>query len=36
GRKMIVTVKKFLREEKKFNGLDALKAQLAKDREDAN
>ncbi|RYG02420.1 MAG: riboflavin biosynthesis protein RibF, partial [Chitinophagaceae bacterium] len=36
GRKMIVTVKKFLREEKKFNGLDALKAQLAKDKEDAN
>jgi riboflavin kinase/FMN adenylyltransferase len=33
GQTLRVFVKKHLREEQKFNGLDALKAQLAKDKE---
>jgi riboflavin kinase/FMN adenylyltransferase len=35
GRILTVYVKKFLRPELKFSGLDALKQQLAKDRQDA-
>src|SRR3984957_5931546 len=35
GRELRVSVKQFLRGEEKFAGLDALKAQLAKDRENA-
>ena len=35
GRELRVFVKKYLRGEEKFNGLDALKAQLAKDKENA-
>lgn len=35
GRELRVFVNKYLRGEEKFNGLDALKAQLAKDREEA-
>jgi riboflavin kinase/FMN adenylyltransferase len=35
GRQLTVFVKKMLRPEQKFNGLDALKAQLAKDKQHA-
>ncbi len=35
GRELRVFVNKYLRGEEKFNGLDALKAQLAKDKADA-
>jgi len=35
GYELRVTLKKYLRAEQKFSGLDALKQQLAKDREDA-
>jgi riboflavin kinase/FMN adenylyltransferase len=35
GETLTITLKKHLRSEVKFNGLDALKAQLAKDREEA-
>ena len=35
GYELRVTLKKYLRGEQKFSGLDALKQQLAKDREDA-
>jgi len=35
GETLTVTLKKHLRSELKFDGLDALKAQLAKDKEDA-
>jgi riboflavin kinase / FMN adenylyltransferase len=32
GQNLLVTIKKYLRPEQKFNGLDALKEQLAKDK----
>ena len=32
GETLTITLKKFLRSEIKFNGLDALKTQLAKDK----
>jgi len=35
GYELRITLKKYLRGEQKFNGLDALKEQLAKDRENA-
>ncbi len=35
GEKLIITLKKYLRSEIKFNGLEALKSQLAIDKEDA-
>ena len=35
GEPLTVTLKKYLRSEVKFNGLDALKAQLAKDKKAA-
>lgn len=35
GRKVRVSVKKFLRAEQKFSGIDALKQQLEKDRQDS-
>jgi riboflavin kinase/FMN adenylyltransferase len=35
GKTLRVIVKKYLRAEEKFNGLDALKTQLAKDKEDS-
>jgi len=35
GKELTVFVKKYLRGEEKFSGLDALKAQLARDRENA-
>jgi riboflavin kinase / FMN adenylyltransferase len=35
GKTLQVFVKKFLRAEEKFSGLEALKAQLAKDREES-
>jgi riboflavin kinase / FMN adenylyltransferase len=35
GRFLTIYLRKFLREEKKFNGLDALKAQLAEDKKQA-
>jgi riboflavin kinase/FMN adenylyltransferase len=35
GKDLRVFVKQFLREEKKFSGLDALKAQLKTDQENA-
>jgi riboflavin kinase/FMN adenylyltransferase len=34
GQTITVTLKKYLRSEQKFNGLDALKAQLAQDKQD--
>ena len=35
GKELRITLKKYLRSEIKFNGLDKLKAQLAKDKEEA-
>jgi riboflavin kinase/FMN adenylyltransferase len=35
GRELRVFVHKYLRGEEKFNGLDALKAQLARDKENS-